>query len=210
METSTAQTTRNPVDTPTRIVTDRRRYKRVHLSLLGRFMRQDEREYPCKLCDISVGGASIFSPVEVVMGEKIIAYLDQLGRIEGNVTRVFEDGFAMDIKSTRHRKEKMAAQLTWLVSRRDLKIADERRHERMAPKNDIGQLKLDDGIVIQCRLLDVSLSGASIETTARPAIGRDVQLGKLKARVMRHHDTGIGVEFIDIQNPAALRKYFGG
>jgi len=209
METSTAELTRQPIDTSTRIIPDRRRYKRVHLNLLGRFMRQDEREYPCKLCDISIGGASIFSPIEVVMGERIIAYIDQLGRIEGNITRVFEDGFAMEITATRHRKEKMAAQLTWLVNRRDMKIADERRHERMAPKNDIAQLKLADGIVVQCRMLDVSLSGASIETTARPDIGQDVLLGKLKARVMRYHDTGIGLEFIDIQNPAALRKYFG-
>ena len=209
MEINTAEQTRHPVDDSPRAAPDRRRYKRVHLSLLGRFMRQDEREYPCKLCDISIGGASIFSPIEVIMGECIIAYIDQLGRIEGNITRVFEDGFAMDIKATRHRKEKMAAQLTWLVNRRDLKIADERRHERISPKNDIVQLKLADGIVVQCRMLDVSLSGASIETTARPEIGNIVILGKLKTRVMRHHDTGIGVEFMDIQNPSALRKYFG-
>jgi hypothetical protein len=33
-------------------------------------------------------------------------------------------------------------------------------------------------------------------------------LGKLRARVARHHESGIGVQFIDIQNPAALRRYF--
>ena len=209
MESTTAELTRKPVSNSARIIPDRRRYKRVHLNLLGRFMRQDEREYPCKLCDISVGGASIYSPIEVVMGEHLIAYIDQLGRIEGNITRVFEDGFAMEIKATQHRREKMASQLTWLVNRRDLKIADERRHERLAPKNDLGQLKLADDIVVQCKMLDVSLSGASIETTARPALGMDVMLGKLKARVMRHHETGIGLEFVDIQNPSALRKYFG-
>ena len=209
MESNNAVLTRSPENASTRVIPDRRRYKRVHLNLLGRFMRQDEREYPCKLCDISVGGASIYSPIEVVLGERIIAYIDQLGRIEGNITRVFEDGFAMDIKSTQHRREKMVAQLTWLVNRRDLKIADERRHERLTPKNDVGQLKLADGIVVQCKMLDVSLSGASIETTARPPIGHEVTLGKMKARVMRHHATGIGLEFTDIQNPSALRKYFG-
>jgi hypothetical protein len=31
----------------------------------------------------------------------------------------------------------------------------------------------------------------------------------LRARVTRHHATGIGVQFSDIQNPAALRRYFG-
>lgn len=209
METSTTELTRKPVDSPARIIPDRRRYKRVHLNLLGRFMRQDGREYPCKLNDISVGGASLYSPIPVVMGERVIAYIDQIGRVEGNVIRVFEDGFAMDIQATAHRREKMAAQLTWLVNRQDLKIADARRHERLVPKNDISDLKLDDGIVIQCRLLDVSLSGASLETTARPKLGHEVLLGKLNARVTRHHENGIGVEFLDIQNPSALRKYFG-
>ena len=40
-------------------------------------------------------------------------------------------------------------------------------------------------------------------------IGQTVTLGKLRARVVRHHDNGIAVEFVDIQNPQALRKYFG-
>jgi hypothetical protein len=35
-----------------------------------------------------------------------------------------------------------------------------------------------------------------------------VVLGKLRARVMRHHVQGFGVQFIDIQNPAALRRSF--
>ncbi len=209
MDTSTASFSRQTQDASARTNADRRRYKRVHLNLLGRFMRQDEHEYPCKLNDISVGGASLFSPVSVVMGERVIAYIDQIGRVEGNVKRVFEDGFAIDIQATRYRREKMAAQLTWLLNRQSLKIADERRHGRLVPKNEITELKLADGITIQCRLLDVSLSGASVETTARPELGHEVMLGKLKARVSRYHDNGIGVEFMDIQNPSALRKYFG-
>jgi hypothetical protein len=59
------------------------------------------------------------------------------------------------------------------------------------------------------RVLDVSISGASVETEARPAIGAEVVLGKLRARVVRHHVVGLGLEFTDIQNPDALRRYFG-
>jgi hypothetical protein len=35
-----------------------------------------------------------------------------------------------------------------------------------------------------------------------------VTIGKLQARVMRHHAEGIGVEFIDVQQPTSLRRYF--
>jgi hypothetical protein len=58
-------------------------------------------------------------------------------------------------------------------------------------------------------VLDVSNSGACRETPARAEIATEVMLGKLRARVMRHHAQGFGVQFIDIQNPAALRRYFG-
>ena len=58
-------------------------------------------------------------------------------------------------------------------------------------------------------MLDVSISGASIATPARPEIGTEVILGKLRARVVRHHADGFGVRFLDIQNPTALRRYFG-
>jgi hypothetical protein len=70
-------------------------------------------------------------------------------------------------------------------------------------------LKLAEGLAVQCRVLDVSLSGASIGTEARPAIGSEVHLGRLRARVMRHHERGIGLQFLDIQDPEALRRYFG-
>jgi PilZ domain len=69
-------------------------------------------------------------------------------------------------------------------------------------------LQLDEGIAITCRVLDVSISGASVGTEARPEIGAEVVLGKLRAVVVRHHRDGIGVRFKDIQNPAALRKHF--
>jgi hypothetical protein len=34
-------------------------------------------------------------------------------------------------------------------------------------------------------------------------------LGKLRARVVRHHSQGFGVQFLDTQNQAALRRQFG-
>jgi hypothetical protein len=68
---------------------------------------------------------------------------------------------------------------------------------------------LAEGITLTCRVLDVSISGASIATPARPEIGTEVTLGKLRARVVRHHPQGFGVQFLDIQNPTALRRHFG-
>ena len=192
-----------------KVATDRRRHKRVEVTLLGRFMRANKQEYPCKLIDISVGGAAIMGPVALDMDERVIAYFDNLGGLEGNVVRVFEGGFAIRLIATQHKREKLAAQLTWILNRSEVDGIDERRHERIQPANGSSSLTVTEGLVISCQILDVSISGASIATAARPPIGTEVQLGKLRARVMRHHPQGIGVQFLDIQHPTALRRYFG-
>lgn len=192
-----------------RIVPDRRRHKRLAVTMLGRFMRENKQEYPCKLLDISVGGAAIISPVTVELGERVVAYFDHVGGIEGLVVREFDGGFAFKINATQHKREKLAAQLTWLANRTELIEVDERRHERVTPDNGLSSLQLAEGITLNCRILDISISGASVATPARPEVGTEVVLGKLRARVVRHHGEGFGVRFMDIQNPAALRRYFG-
>jgi hypothetical protein len=192
-----------------RIVPDRRRHKRFAVALLGRFMRANKQEYPCRLADISVGGAAILAPVEVELGERIVAYLDELGGLEGRVTRVFDGGFAIELKVSQHKREKLAAQITWLVNKEELGGAAGRRHQRLEVVNKSQTLVLSDGSPVDCRVLDVSLSGASIGTSARPAIGDIVMFGKLRCKVMRYHDRGIGVQFLDIPDPEALRRYFG-
>jgi PilZ domain len=199
---------RRPQGVLSRIVPDRRRHKRLSVTLLGRFMLQSKEEHPCKLIDISASGAAIMSPAAVRVGERVVAYFDHIGGIEGLVVREFEGGFAFQFNSTKHKREKLAAQLTWLANRSEL-VADGRRHERVTPKNGNSTLHLSEGITLTCRVLDVSISGASIATPARPEIGTEVVLGKLRARVVRHHPQGFGVQFIDIQNPTALRRHFG-
>lgn len=199
---------RRPQGVLTRIVADRRRHKRISVTLLGRFMRENKEEHACKLIDISAGGAAVMSPVPIPVGERLVAYFDHIGGIEGTVVREFDGGFGFKINATRHKREKLAAQLTWLANRSELS-GDGRRHDRITPKNGDSTLQLSEGITLTCRVLDVSISGASIATPARPEIGTEVMLGKLRARVVRHYPQGFGVQFVDIQNPTALRRYFG-
>lgn len=188
---------------------DRRRHKRVELFCLGRFMRADKAEYPCKLQDVSVGGARIQTPQTVQVGEHVIAYFDEIGRIDGPVVRLLGGGFGMQIVATPHRREKLAAQLTWLINRKMLGIPEARRHDRIVPKQMNSMLQLPDGSQIEVNVLDVSISGASVTMENGPPVGTEVMLGRLRARVARSHEAGIALQFIDIQNPMALRKHFG-
>jgi len=198
-----------PAPISARIEPDRRRHRRVALTLLGRFMRSTKQEYPCKLIDISVGGAALMSPVPVEDGETIVVYLDQLGGLEGVVARQFPGGFALKFSATQYRREKLAAQLTWLLNRHELDPAEARRDERIVPRNPSSSLTLADGTTQPCQVIDVSISGASIATDRKSDIGSEIWLGKLRCRVVRWHDQGFAVRFMDIQQPTALRRYFG-
>ena len=42
---------------------ERRRFQRVHVDLLGRYMLPDRREFPCQVVNMSPGGMALIAPV---------------------------------------------------------------------------------------------------------------------------------------------------
>lgn len=188
---------------------DRRRHQRVGVNLIGRFMLEDRREYPCQVIDMSPGGAGIIAPVTAVIGERVIAYIDHIGRIEGQVARLIKGGFAMTINAPVRKREKIASQLTWLANRHELNLPEDRRHERVTPKNPYSQLTMADGRAYRCRIIDISLSGAGLAMDVKPAIGTPVTLGKVKGRVVRHLEEGVAIEFASVQTEEGLDRDLG-
>ncbi|OEO32433.1 pilus assembly protein PilZ [Devosia insulae DS-56] len=175
------------------------RFQRVRVSLLGRYMLTDRREFPCQVIEMSPGDAMIIAPISGIAGERVIAYIDHLGRIEGDITDVIDGGFKMDIVATSRKRDKMAAQLTWLANKDLLNLPEDRRHERVVPDNRHSTVVLDDGRRYNCKIIDISLSGAAIELAVRPAMGTPVTLGRMRARVVRHFGDGVAVEFVSAQ-----------
>lgn len=187
---------------------DKRRHRRLPLAIKGRFMRADRIDNACELRDISVGGACVVTDTPVSVGENIVAYFENLGGLDGTVVRTSEDAFAFQFRISEHKREKLAAQITWLVNRDDYPDDLGRAHERVGMTGRKTTLKVEDGIVVDVDLLDVSVSGASVGTTARPAIGCEVSVARLAAIVRRHHEKGIGVEFVRVLPEASLRAHF--
>jgi hypothetical protein len=180
---------------------ERRRFQRVKVSLLGRYMLADRREFPCQVTNMSPGGLTVITSVSGQAGERVIAYVDHVGRLEGKIARQLENGFTMTIGATPRKRDKLAAQLTWLANRGILGLAEDRRHGRVAPRNPSGRLILPNGVNIAVRVIDVSQSGAALSTDQRPEIGAPITIGKTPGRVVRHLDDGIAIEFIRLQHP---------
>jgi hypothetical protein len=189
---------------------DRRRFQRVKVNLLGRYMLADRREFPCQVVNMSPGGMAVIAPVGGAPGERIIAYVDHLGRLEGHIARIFQNGFAVTIAATARKRDKLAAQLTWLANRHILSLPEDRRHGRIVPRNPMGRLILPNGLNLTCRIIDVSQSGAGVATQERPPIGALVTLGKVQGRVVRHLEDGFAVEFTRLQHPDFLEENVTG
>jgi hypothetical protein len=179
---------------------ERRRFQRVRVNLLGRYMLPDRREFPCQVANMSPGGMALIAPVRGQVSERVIAYVDHLGRLEGTVARHFENGFAMTIATTPRKRDKLAAQLTWLANRHILGLPEDRRHGRITPRNPAGRLILPNGRNIACRVIDISQSGAAIATDQRPELGAPITIGKTSGRVVRYLEDGIAIEFTRLQH----------
>jgi hypothetical protein len=116
----------------------------------------------------------------------------------------------MTIGATARKRDKLAAQLTWLANRHILGLPEDRRHGRIVPRNPSGRLIMPNGLNIGCRIIDVSESGAAVATDQRPAIGALVTLGKVQGRVVRHLEDGFAIEFTRLQHPDFLEEYVTG
>ncbi|WP_420410464.1 PilZ domain-containing protein [Hoeflea sp.] len=97
--------------------------------------------------------------------------------------------------------------MTWLANKHELGLPEDRRHERLAANNPSSEIRLDDGRVYPCRIIDLSVSGAAIEIDVRPAFGTMVVLGNMRGRVVRHFQEGIALEFTTIQPEDAISHY---
>lgn len=184
---------------------ERRRFQRVKVQLLGRYMLADRREFPCQVINMSPGGLALLAPGIGNVGERVVAYLDHIGRVEGKITRQLDNGFAMTVGATPRKRDKLAAQLTWLANRQILNLPEDRRHDRIVPRNPMAVLKIDeDGRKLPVRIMDLSLSGAALASEIRPAVGSAVTLGRVQARVVRHLEEGFAVEFVHAQLPETV------
>ena len=185
---------------------ERRRFQRVKVHLLGRYMLPDRREFPCQIINMSPGGLALLAPGIGNVGDRVIAYLDHIGRVEGKITRVIDNGFAMTVGATARKRDKLAAQLTWLANRDILNLPEDRRHDRVVPRNPISVLTLEDGSRMTCRIIDLSASGAAINAETRPPLKSLVVLGKVHARVVRNLEEGFALEFVHEQVGEALEE----
>jgi hypothetical protein len=186
------------------------KYYSVKVQLYGRFMLEDRTEHVCQIDEMSPGDVIITTDVMANNGERVVAYIDHIGRVEGTIERMVNGGFQVSLTASDRKKNKIAAQLTWLANKHELDMPEDRRHQRVAPRNPITTLSMADGRQYPCRILDLSISGAAVELRMRPALNSQVVLGSMRGRVVRHFEEGIAIEFATVQSREAIDIAFEG
>ena len=176
---------------------ERRRHSRVKVRLPGQFMRENRHEFPCITIDMSTGGIALAADERVEIDERIICYLSHIGRVEGRVVREFPGGFAIAMRLPPLKRERLADQLTWLANRHEFGMLEDRRHERIRPRNSRTTLILPTGREVMASIVDISQSGValSLASPVAPPVGTPVTVGLTRGRIVRQFASGVAVEF---------------
>lgn len=164
---------------------DRRSHKRLELSLTGRYLRGQGDDHALLTLNISCDGAFIVCQSPPDCGEQIICYFDDLGRVVAEVVRLAPGGFAVRFMTSALKREKLADRLNRLANKDPVGLAEDRAAVRV-PASGHAAVILPDGTELQCRLTDISLTGAAFEALGRPPfVGDRVRAGNHPAEVVR-------------------------
>ena len=177
---------------------DERRHRRVVISLPVRFMLEDSTEHRGLLFDMSPGGVSVTSETLPPIGSRVVLYIDDIGRVEGQIVRHHSFGFAVKSVATQNRRDKIAERLTYHANRHRLRDEDLRVHERKDVDQE-GRCILPDGTEVGCRVIDLSLTGAAIAVDPKPAVGSEVGIGRMRGKVVRHIAGGIAIRYLNAE-----------
>lgn len=178
---------------------ERRQNARTPMALIGRCLTADGTEVPCRTVNVSVGGLEVDGPRPAEVGERVVCVIEELGWIDGIVRRLTPTGFGMSFGGTPERQAKLAKQVEWLVRNREDGVDDNRRNARIVPLRRDVTVRLAPGdvggSVEACTVIDLSRSGAALNSAVRPDIGTVAVVGMRRARVVRHVEDGFAVEF---------------
>lgn len=181
---------------------EKRRYRRMPIELSGRLQDASGGEHDCRTLNLSPGDARIATSARMLVGDKVIIYLNGLGRIEADVRRSIPElcAYGVRFNLTRHKLERHVDIIMGLLYpwARD---ADSRRFPREAGSGAI-DVVLRDGRTITGQVVDMSLVGISVLTPEKPPlVGESVSVGGRMGRVARYFEGGFAIDLRPLATP---------
>ena len=176
---------------------DRRRFRRVRVDLPGRlFTPADGQEARCTVADLSPGGAAITcetGPAAWHARSFSMSTASAASKAPSPAPKARAS--ASQFNCTQAKRERIAEQLTLFLNKVLVDDSVLRRHERTHHKG-FAKFTRADGQIVPCEVMDISVGGVSLKTDVKPMIGEFVLIAQMAGRVARHHENGIGIEFV--------------
>ena len=195
LESSTPSSLNDAIATATAIL-ERRRHARIELRLPGRYLIENIGEFPCETIDVSPGGLRLKGPKLGPWGARVVAYIDGLGRVEGNIVRKSRGWFAISIRALPFKEDRLANKIDWLAQRSSEDGFDRRGAPRLEEDDQNVVLRTQDGREYAGELLDISVDGAAFLVDAPLRVDQTVRLGAQVAKVIHLFAGGAAVKFV--------------
>lgn len=187
---------RTPAAAATAIeLADKRSSERTVTALAGKmFVPAEERAVDCGIVDISASGAGVtcfdMPPLETY----VVLYIDTLGRFEAVVARVAGNVLGLRFVCSDAKRMRLVELLTQTVAMGKVKVSALRK-DRRVKASPISFFTRVSGDRVACEIIDISLTGASLKTGARPPVGEMILIGQMAGRVVRQHESGVAIAF---------------
>ena len=164
----------------------------------------NRREFACRTSRVSPYHMKVDVPVIGGVGERVISYFGEFGKIDGWIRETVKGGFVFELAVARAIREQLASKMSWLDKQQREAVVDARAQERIVPANPHSELMFADGHTETCLVIDMSASGVAVSAETQPAIGTPLAVGRTVGRVVRHFREGFAVRFIELQDRELL------
>ena len=141
------------------------RFPAAKVELKGRFMLSSRSEHECRIVEMSAGEMTLATSTAPRIGEKIIVYIAELGRFEGEVARLVADGFVIGMALPKAKHARLAEQLTCYGNHATLDLPERGEAERVVPTLRRTTLRLFNGKELVVKIVDISCASVSVETS---------------------------------------------
>ncbi len=138
-----------------------------------------------------MNGLAINAYIVADIGERIVAYIDELGRFEGVVTRRGEGWFAIETPISRGRIERLSQKLSALSGER----GDFAGSNTAESQTGTAELRTEFGQSFIVDLADMTRIGVRVIANFKLLRGSRVKIGPRPGAVVRETTDGFVVEF---------------
>ena len=123
-----------------------------------------------------------------------ILYIEHLGRV-AVMERRSEDGIlGFEFSCTDRKRWELGMAIAQYLTSGITQLTRQRRQERLTV-SDIC-IARPNGEFLYCQAMDISSSGMLLKTKLLLPIGERIGVQGMPARVVRHHESGIAIEFV--------------